>query len=241
MRPILLVAKRELLGYLRSPFGYIVLAAMLLIDGLLFYGFALTGGPRLSADVLRDFFFYSSGTTAVASVLLSMRLFAEERQTGTLVLLTTSPLREAEVVLGKFLAAFGFIGLMTSLTVYMPLLIFVHGKVSVGHILVGYLGLLMIGAATLAIGLFASALAPTQVLAAIVGAAILGALYLLWIVARVTDPPISSFLAAAALHNEQFRPFMTGIVDAGNVTYYVGVTATFLLAATKTLEARRWR
>jgi ABC-2 type transport system permease protein len=241
VKGILLVARRELVGYLRSPFGYIVLAAMLLIDGLLFYGFALSGTARLSADVLRDFFFYASGTTAVAAVLLSMRLFAEERQTGTLVLLSTSPLRESEVVLGKFVAAFGFITLMTALTAYLPLLIFVHGKVSVGHILVGYLGLLLIGSATLAIGVFASALAPTQVLAAIVGAAILGALYLLWLVAKVTDPPISSFLAAAALHNEQFRPFMHGIVDAGNVTYYVGVTAAFLLAATKTLEARRWR
>jgi ABC-2 type transport system permease protein len=238
---ITLVARRELTGYLRSPFGTIVIAAMLLIDGLLFYGFALTGGARLSADVLRDFFFYASGTTAVAAVLLSMRLFAEERQTGTLVLLSTSPLTETEIVLGKFLAAFGFVTLMTALTAYMPLLIFVHGKVSVGHILVGYLGLLLIGAATLSVGLFASAVAPTQVLAAIIGAAILGALYLLWIVARVTDPPISSFLAAAALHNEQFRPFMTGIVDAGNVTYYAGVTVTFLIAATKTLEARRWR
>jgi ABC-2 type transport system permease protein len=241
VRAIGLVARRELGGYLRSPFGTIVIVAMLLIDGLLFYGFALTGGARLSADVLRDFFFYASGTTAVAAVLLSMRLFAEERQTGTLVLLSTSPLRESEIVLGKFAAAFGFVALMTALTAYMPLLIFVHGKVSVGHILVGYLGLLLIGSATLAVGLFASAVAPTQVLAAIIGAAILGALYLLWIVAKVTDPPISSFLAAAALHNEQFRPFMTGIVDAGNVTYYVGVTVTFLIAATKTLEARRWR
>jgi ABC-2 type transport system permease protein len=170
-----------------------------------------------------------------------MRLFAEERQTGTLVLLSTSPLREAEVVIGKFAGAFAFIALMTALTAYMPLLIFVNGKVSMGHIFVGYLGLLLLGAATLSVGLFASALAPTQVLAAIVGAAILGALYLLWLVARVTDPPISSFLVAASLHNEQFRPFMTGIVDAGNVTYYLGVTLTFLLAATKTLEARRWR
>ena len=73
---------------------------MLLIDGLLFYGFALTNGPRLSAEVLRDFFFYTSGTTAVAAVLLSMRLFAEERQTGTLVLLSTAPVREV-VALGS--------------------------------------------------------------------------------------------------------------------------------------------
>jgi ABC-2 type transport system permease protein len=208
---------------------------------LLYYGFALTGGARLSADVLRDFFFFSSGTTAVAAILLSMRLFAEERQTGTFVLLSTSPVRESEIVAGKFLAAFGFIALLTALTAYMPLLIFVHGKVSVGHILVGYAGILCLGAATLAIGLFASALARTQVLAAILGASILGTLYLLWLVAKAADPPISTFLSAAALHNEQFRPFMMGVLDMGNVTYYVAVTAFFLLAATKTLEARRWR
>jgi ABC-2 type transport system permease protein len=238
---MLLIARRELGSYLRSPFGYVVLAAMLLIDGLLYYGFALSGQARLSAEVLQDFFYFASGTTAVAAVLLSMRLFAEERQTGTLVLLSTSPVSEGQVVLGKFLAAFGFIVLLTVLTAYMPLLIFVHGKVSIGHILVGYVGILLLGAAALAIGLFASAMANTQVLAAVLGAALLGALYLLWLVARVTDPPLSSFLAAAALHNEQFRPFMMGVLEAGPITYYVMVTMLFLLGATKVLEARRWR
>lgn len=240
MNAIWLIARRELGGYLRSPFGYVVLSVMLLIDGLLYYGYAL-GGSRLSADVLSDFFFFASGTTAIAAVLLSMRLFAEERQTGTLVLLSTSPATEGQIVLGKYIAAFVFITLLTVLTAYMPLLILVHGKISVGHILVGYLGILLLGGAALAVGLFASALANTQVLAAIIGAALLGAIYLLWLVAKVTDPPLSSFFAAAALHNEQFRPFMKGVLQAGPVTYYVMVNVVFLLGATKVLEARRWR
>lgn len=241
MSAALLIAGRELRAYLRSPFGYIVAAATLLIDGLLFEGFALGADARLSADVLFDFFYFASGTTMVASVLLSMRLVAEERQTGTLVLVNTAPVRDAEIVLGKFLAAFGFVALLTALTVYMPLLILVNGKVSLGHIVVGYIGLVMLGAASVAIGLFASTLAKTQVLAAILGAGILVTMLLLWLVGRVTDPPLNTFLASMALHNERQSAFMRGLLRVDNVVYYAAVTYFFLLAAIKTLEARRWR
>jgi ABC-2 type transport system permease protein len=241
VRGALLIARRELRAYLRSPFGYIVAAAMLLIDGLLFQGFALGSGARLSADVLRDFFYFASGTTMVASILLSMRLLAEERQTGTLVLLNTAPVHDSAIVAGKFLSAFAFVVILTALTLYMPMLVLVNGKVSLGHIAVGYLGLVLLGAASVAIGLFGSALARSQVLAAILGAGILVTMLLLWLVARVTDPPLNSFLAALALHNERQNAFMQGLLRLENVVYYLAVTWFFLLAATKTLEARRWR
>ena len=241
MSAALLVALRELRAYLRSPFGYVVGAAMLLVDGLLFQGYALGGAPRLSADVLHDFFYFASGTTMVSAILLSIRLLAEERQTGTFVLLGTAPIHDAAIVAGKFLSAFAFLVLLTALTVYMPLLVLVNGKVSAGHIAVGYLGLVLLGGASLAIGLFGSAIARSQVLAAILGAAILVAMLVLWLVGRVTDPPFNTFLAALALHNDRQAPFMRGVLRLENVVYYVAVTWFFLLAATKTLEARRWR
>ncbi len=241
MNGALLIAGRELRAYLRSPFGYIVGAAMLLIDGLLFQGYALGAGARLSADVLRDFFYFASGTTMVAAILLSMRLLAEERQTGTLVLLNTAPLHDSAIVAGKFLSAFAFVVLLTALTMYMPLLILVNGKVSAGHIAVGYLGLVLLGGASVAIGLFGLALARTQVLAAIFGAGILVTMLLLWLVGKVTDPPLNSFLAALALHNERQNAFMRGLLRLEDVVYYLAVTYFFLLAATKTLGARRWR
>jgi ABC-2 type transport system permease protein len=240
MSAALLIAWRELRAQLRSPFGYIVAAALLLIDGLLFQGWALAGA-KLSAEVLHQFFYVASGTTMVACILLSMRLLAEERQTGTLVLLNTAPLRDRDIVLGKFLSAFLFVVLLTALTAYMPALIFVNGKVSVGHIFVGYIGLVLLAAAATAIGLFGSALASTQVLAAIIGAAMLVTMLVLWLVAIVTDPPIKGFLASLALHNERQEPFMMGRLELDNVVYYVAVTYCFLLASIKTLEARRWR
>jgi len=237
----LLIARRELVAYFRSPFGYIVAAALLLVDGLLFQGFALGAGARLSAEVLHDFFYFTSGTTMVASILLSMRLIAEERQTKSMVLLDTAPLGDSAIVAGKFISAIVFVALLTALTVYMPLLIFVNGKVSAGHIAVGYLGLVLLGGASASIGLFGSALARTQVLAAVIGAGILVAMLVLWLVGRVVDPPLNTFLAGLALNNEHQEAFMRGLLRLENVVYYVMVTFFFLVAATKTLEARRWR
>ena len=103
MKTILLLAKRELEYYINTIWGYLVLGIVLLIDGILFNAFALTSTPRLSSDVLEDFFYFASGTTMVAGILLAMRLFAEERQTGTLILLESSPISDSQIVLGKFL------------------------------------------------------------------------------------------------------------------------------------------
>lgn len=240
MSTSLLIARREAYAYLRSPLGAAIVAGVLLIDGLYFYWSGLTR-KLLSAEVLQEFFYGASGTTMIAAVILSMRLLSEERQTGTITLLNTAPVRDVEIVIGKFLAAFVVLVVMTALTAYMPLLIGVNGKVSLGHVLVGYLGLLLLGSAATAIGLFASALARSQVVAAIIGAALLGVLILQWMVAKAVDPPLNSFMSGLALHHENFRPFMQGILELKTVVYYVIVTYFFLLAATKVLEARRWR
>lgn len=236
-----LIARRELRAWFRSPLGFVVVAAMLLIEGLWFQTQALGAGARLSADVLAQFFYGASGVTMIASIALSMRLVAFEREKGTFVLLNTAPVRESEIVAGKFLAVFSVLAAATILSAYMPALIFVNGRVSVGHILVGYLGVLLLGAAATSIGLFASALAKTQIVAVVVGALLLGTLVLLWLVARVTDPPLNTFLSAASLHHERFRAFMTGVLRLENVVFYLAVAYFFLLAATKTLEARRWK
>jgi ABC-2 type transport system permease protein len=240
MSRTLLIAKRELNAYLRSPLGSVIIAAALLIDGIYFYWKGLTE-KLLSAVVLQEFFYGASGPTMIAGIALSMRLLAEERQTGTITLLNTSPIKDREIVIGKFLSAFGLLALLTLLTIYMPILIFVNGKVSAGHIAVGYLGLLLLGASTVAVGLFASSLTRSQVVAAILGAVIMAAFVMLWVVAKATDPPLNKFLNALALHHENFRTFMVGTLELERVVYYVAVTYFFLLAATKVLEARRWR
>jgi ABC-2 type transport system permease protein len=236
----LLIARRELAAYARSPLGAVIIAGGLLIDGILFYYRGLSE-KKLSAEVLVEFFYVASGVTMVASLVLSMRLIAEERQTHTFTLLNTAPVRDSEIVAGKYLAALAVVSILTALTLYMPALILVNGKVSLGHIAVGYVGLLLIGSATIAIGLFASTLTQSQVVAAIVGAAILVASILLWMLAAAVEPPLNKVLAALAFHHQNFQPFQQGILELKGVAYYSVVTYFFLLSATKILEARRWR
>lgn len=241
MNATFLIARRELGAYLRSMTGYVIAAAVLIVDGLLFNAFALGGNDKLSAEVMGLFFYFSSGTTIIASVFISMRLLAEERQTGTLVLLTSSPVHDWEIVLGKFLSAFVFLALITLATVYMPGLIFVNGKISFGHMAAGYLGLLLLGSATLAIGTFGSALARTQVLAAIFSGCIVVALIVCWLLAKVTEKPLSDVFIAMALHGRHFPPFQAGTVNMRDVVYYLMVTYVALFAAVRVMEARRWR
>jgi ABC-2 type transport system permease protein len=211
-----------------------------LVDGILFY-YASLDTKKLSAQLLSQFFFDSTAATMGAGLLLSMRLLAEERQSGTITLLNTAPIRDRDIVLGKFISAFGMLTLMNLLTIYMPLMVYVRGKVSVGHILVGYLGLTLFGAAVTAIGLFASSLARSQVVAVIIGAVMVASFVLLWVVARAVDPPFNTFFSGLALHHENYRPFMMGTLQFDRVAYYLMITYFFLLAATKVLEARRWR
>jgi ABC-2 type transport system permease protein len=237
--PTLLIARRELATYLNTAWGWAILAAVLLIDGLLFNAFAMTDAPRYSADVLEDFFFFSSGTTMIAGVLLSMRLIAEERQSGTMVLLETAPVTEAQVVIGKFLGAFGFLSVITLATVYMPILIQVNGKIGWAQIGAGYLGLLSLGGAAVAIGTFGSSIAKNQLLAAASGGAILVLMLLGWLLARITEAPISEVLAYTALFDRHFQPFMRGRVNTESLVLYGSVIFAFLLMATRVLQARR--
>ncbi|HXU01698.1 MAG TPA: ABC transporter permease [Polyangia bacterium] len=241
MSAVLLIARRELGGYFRSMTGYIIAALVLLIDGLLFNAFVLSAGEMFSADVLSNFFYISFGTTVIASVFISMRLLAEERQTGTLVLLTSSPVHDWEIVIGKYLSALAFLAIITLATVYIPALILVNGKVSVGHLASGYLGLLLVGSATLAIGVFGSALARTQVLAAIISGVIVVSILIAHLVSRVTDRPLKDMFMALALYARHFPPFQSGAIHLRDVVYYVVVAYVALFAAIRVMEARRWK
>ena len=241
MTAVLLIARRELGGYFRSMTGFVIAGLVLLIDGLLFNAFVLSGGEMYSADVLSNFFYISFGTTVIASVFISMRLVAEERQTGTLVLLTSSPVHDWEIIVGKYLSALAFLAIITIATIYIPALILVNGKVSVGHLAAGYLGLLLVGSATLAIGVFGSALARTQVLAAIISGVIVVSILIAHLVARVTDRPLKDMFMALALYARHFPPFQSGAIHLRDVVYYVVVSYVALFAAVRVMEARRWK
>lgn len=242
MRAISIIFQRELSSYLRSLQGYVTAAMLLLVDGVLFQTFALGGGARLSADVLQQFFFLTGILVQVAGILLAGRLLTEERQQHTIVLLNTSPVRDVEIVLGKYLAALVFLTGMIALSAYMPLLILVNGRIAVSQLLAGYLGLLLLGASSLAIGTFASALVKQQFSALMVGAVINVLMVLFFPMARRLDPPLQHVFEQLDHWWVHFQEgFMKGILNSVDIVYYLAVIYFFLLLATKTLEAKRWQ
>jgi ABC-2 type transport system permease protein len=241
MRAISIIYRRELGHYFRSPVGWIIAATVLLIDGILFQTLAL-GGEKLSAEVLEGFFYWGTGIPMFCGILLSFRLLSEERQNHSMVLLKTSPVRDVDIVLGKFFAALTFLALIMLISIYMPLLIKVNGKITWSQIIVGYLGLFLYGSAVLALGIFASSLTRQQIIAALLGVVILALMHLLWQLARVVDSPLKDVFQQLDiwwLHYQQ--SFQRGILNLKDVVYYLGVTYFFLLLATKTLEAKRWQ
>ena len=241
MNKIWLITSRELGVYLRSLSGYVIVAVVLALDGLLFQGFALGGGERLSSEVINNFFYFSAGTTMIASVLLSMRLIAEERHDDTLVLLYTAPISEWHIVLGKWLSAFIFVAFLLLLTLYMPLMVAVHGSLQWGHVLAGYTGLLLLGAACTALGTLASSLTRSQVVAAVLGGGLVVGMLITWLVARVVDPPFNDLLAYLALFDKHFTPFQKGAINTRSVVHFLSVTFFALFLTQKVLSARRWR
>jgi ABC-2 type transport system permease protein len=241
MKPILLIARRELAGYLKTWNGYVIIALMLFFDGLWFNAFAIGTGDKRSAEVLSNFFYGSSGVTMAAAVLLSMRLIAEERQNGTIQLLYSSPVRDVDIVVGKFLSALAFLGIFQLTTIYMPLMIMIHGKISWGQVMAGYFGLMLLGSAALAISIFASSLTRSQVVAAIVGAVLVVGFIIIWLLGRVTERPFSDIFTNLAIHGVHFQPFQSGLVHLRDIVYYLAMTYVFLFASTRVLEARRWR
>jgi ABC-2 type transport system permease protein len=240
MNAILLIARRELGNYFKTWIGYIIIAAALFLAGLWFNGHSM-GQDKRSSEILSDFFLGASGVVFASSIFISMRLLAGEREHGTVNLLYSSPVRDVQIVVGKFLAGLGFMAVLVGTTLYMPLLLLIAGKISWGHLFVGYVGLLLYGSATLAVGTFASALVGSQILSVIIAALINLSLLLMWWIGRITERPLSQVFENLAIYNLHFPPFQSGVLHVRDVVYYLAVTYVALFAATRVLEARRWR
>ena len=174
------------------------------------------------------------------SALLTMRLISEERKLGTWELLLTAPVREYEIVLGKFFSSLLVLSGMLILTLYFPILLMIFGDPDTGPILTSYLGLLLLGCASLAIGIFASSLTSNQIVSAVVAGGILFGLWFLGSAASLIPDPVGDLLSYFSL-SYHFPNFIRGIVDTRDVVYYLSVTAVFLFLSVRSIETERWR
>jgi len=241
MKGMLLVARRDLAAYLNNYWGYAVIAALLVLEGLMFNAFALGDRPKYSGQVIEDFFYLTFGFVCFASVIFSMRVVAEERQTGTLVLLDSSPLQAWQIIGGKYISALSVLLLMVACTVYMPALVLVNGKVSYGHLAAGYLGLGLLAAATVGLGTLASTISRSQLVAGIVGAILVVTLVISWFLAKIVDPPLAEVFSYLSLLDRHFRGFMRGQINTEDVVYLLSIAFVGLTLSTRFMAARRWR
>lgn len=241
MMEFLLIARRDLTAYITGWYGPIIIAILVFLCGVAYNFSALGAGAQLSTKVLEQFFFLAGIATGFAAWLMSMRAIAEEKQTRTELVLLTSPIADWKIVLGKYLAVMGMVLLFTLCTVHMPLMIQVHGKVSLAQILVGYSGMILYGSSVAAVGVFASALVRSQLLAAVISGGFVVFFVLLWTGTAVIGGTMGEIAANAAIWDKHFQPFQKGDLAFVHVFYYISFTWVFLLLATQALGRRRWQ
>lgn len=236
-RNTLFIARREFDSFFLSPIAYVVLFLFLLLTGVLF---VLQFNPGNPAEMR---FLLSPMTWILIPIApaISMRLISEELKSGTIETLMTSPVSDIQIILGKWLGAFGFYLVLLAPTLVYVLILEVHANPEYGPIFTGYLGLILLGGLYLAIGLFTSSLTHNQIIAFI------GAVFIILLITVV------AFFAPAGLPAEyrqpiwymcaniRFSDFSKGILDFKNVVYFLSATILFLTAAVKSLETRRWR
>ena len=258
IRNVGLILNRELKSYFSSLTVYIVIIMFLLMTGYFFYNLTATfsivsyqaqSDPMLAKQyqllninetVIRPLF----GTIAIILLmmtpLLTMRLLAEEKKTGTIELLLTFPINDIDVVLGKYLACLVVMLTMVLLTATYPILLVILGEPEVVPIGTGYLGLVLLGAAAISLGIFTSSLTENQIVSASMS---FGILFFFWLISY-SVPLVSAGLGQLLSYlsiNEHIESMSKGVVDSTDIIYYLCFIALFLFLTLRSLETKRWR
>lgn len=258
VRNVILIFRKELLSFFSSFIAYAVIAVFLAITGYLFYNllanfsilsFQAQANPmvarqynllNINETVVRPLFGNISMIMLLMTPLLTMKLLAEEKKSGTMELLLTYPVRDSEVVAGKYLACLVVLLALLLSTVTYPILLYIWGEPEVMPIVTGYLGLFLMGSAFLALGVFASSVTENQIVAASLA---IGILFFFWLMSYsvvFVSPGIGQIISYIAI-NEHLESLAKGVVDTEDIVYFLAFTALFLFLTLRSLESNRWR
>jgi ABC-2 type transport system permease protein len=248
MSAMLTIAKREFRSYFDSPLAYVVICLSFFALGLMY--FMLNGGfwQADRSSVERLFEYAPMGLSFLVIPVVTMRLIAEERRSGTLEMLITLPVKDSDVVLGKYLGALGLVLVLVLATLVYPLGIFKApwnlGPLDTGPVVSGYLGLILFSAASVSIGLLVSSFAESQAVAFFITFFVLAALWFFDNAAQSLSAGGGFAALAAVLQYVSFQTrlsgFWRGLIDARDVIYFISVTVLALLVAFRALERRKW-
>jgi ABC-2 type transport system permease protein len=252
MRNIAAIAHKELRSYFSSPMAYIVIGFFLLPFGVFFYLYLQAfvrqslqsaqfgGAMNINQQVIRYVLQNASVIILFIMPMITMRTYSEEKRSGTIELLLTSPVTDVEIILGKFLGALGLYCAILLMTLLYIGILFVYGQPEWRPIVAAYLGLLLMGGAFVSIGLLISSTTNNQIVAGIVSFVVF---LLLWIVgwfaesAGPTGAAITSYLSIT----EHFDDFSKGIIDTKHVIYYLSLITFGLFLTAKSVDTERWR
>jgi ABC-2 type transport system permease protein len=235
MRKVLTIAGKELRSYFVSPMAYAILAFYLGICGLIF---ALTVTNQQAEADMAGIFHTMVFVALMIVPVLTMGLLSQEQATGSIELLMTNPVRDVEVVLGKYLGAIGLFALLLVGSLEFPLILSAYGEPDWMAILSGYIGVLLVGMAFLAVGLFASSLVANQIAAAVIGYVIL---LFFWLIGWL-DMAVEGVIGDIASHIsilQNFQDFAKGIIDSRPVIFFVSLIVFALFLAVRSLENKR--
>ncbi len=254
MNNVLAIAHRELRSYFASPIAYIVLGFFALLFGWFYVGildwFVRQGmqmgmgmGPQslnVNQQMIRPLLLNMTVVFLFLLPLITMRTYAEEKRSGTIELLLTSPLTDVQIVVGKFLGALGLYAAMLLISMIHFALLFAFGQPEWKPLVTAYLGLLLFGGCFIAAGLFISSLTRNQIVA---GAATFGVFLLLWVIDWIGEslgPNAAAVLKYMSM-TEHLDDFIKGVVDTKHLVYYVSFIAFGLFLTVRSVDSERWR
>src|SRR5689334_9870441 len=243
MSTTLTIARREFRSSFDSPLAYVVICLGLVMLGIFFF-FVNDFWQSDRATLSQMFGMAPRGLSLVIVPVLTMRLLAEEKRSGTLEMLITLPVRDHEVILGKFLGAWGLVLILIAASTLFPLMMFKFpwhlGALDTGPVISGYLGLFFYSAAAVALGLLISALTESQVIAFFITWIILvGLSFMGMLVEGAPSSPLRDVVAFVSF-DSRLAPFARGKIVTSDIVYFVSVTVGCLMAAFRALERRKW-
>jgi ABC-2 type transport system permease protein len=229
------IYRREIRSYFQSPVAYVVIVVFLAIVGWFFTSDLFL----INVASLRIVFELVPLVFLFFVPAITMRLLAEEKKSGTLELLATRPVRDVEIVLGKFFAAWTLLAAALAPTLIYLITLSALGSPDPGPVITGYLGLLLMGGVYIAIGIFASSITENQIVAFIVSLLIILALFMADKVLVFVPPAVASTLEFISI-DYHFENIARGVIDSRNLIYFGSVLGFALLLATTSLERRKW-
>lgn len=238
MNNIITLTKRELLAFFFSIMAYVIMFFFSLFSGYFFYIYL-----RWESDTnaLRHILDLISITTLIITPMITMRLLAEEKKSGTLEMLMTAPVTETQIVLSKFIATMVFyLFLIVPMVVAYTILLGCWGNPEYGSIITGYSGLILLAGVFISIGLFISSFTADQIVAAIVTFVLLLMGWVAGYVGQFLPLPFDKVFEYIGFF-DHFGAFRKGLVDTRDLIYFVSLIVFFLFLTVRSLESRRWR